>query len=98
MTAAVLALLADSARAVAHRRADEVCACGDGDAVLADRSDASVVRHGDVVAKAHAPDTDPAELAVRLDTAARMPGVLLAPSAPGATRLHGRLVTFWPHG
>ncbi|WP_409238754.1 phosphotransferase [Streptomyces sp. PA5.6] len=98
MTVPVLAALADSARAVAHRRSGGACVCGDRGAVLADRSDASVVRHGDVVAKAHAPDTDPAELAVRLDVAARLPGVLLAPSAPGATRLHGRLVTFWPHG
>ncbi|MEU1332287.1 aminoglycoside phosphotransferase family protein [Streptomyces sp. NPDC005865] len=76
----------------------EVCVCGSGDAVLADRADAGVVRHGDVVAKAHAVETDPAQLAVRLDVAARMPGVLLAPSAPRATRLHGRLVTFWPYG
>ncbi|MEU5683290.1 aminoglycoside phosphotransferase family protein [Streptomyces venezuelae] len=76
----------------------EACVCGSGDAVLADRTDAAVVRHGDVVAKAHAVETDPADLAVRMDVAARMPGVLLAPSAPRAARLHGRLVTFWPHG
>ncbi|WAL94390.1 aminoglycoside phosphotransferase family protein [Streptomyces sp. Je 1-369] len=98
MTAAVLAALADSARAVAHPLPGGACVCGDRDAVLADRADASVVRHGDVVAKAHAADTDPAELAVRLDVATRIPDVLLAPLAPAAAPLHGRLVTFWPHG
>ncbi|NEB79903.1 aminoglycoside phosphotransferase family protein, partial [Streptomyces sp. SID14478] len=31
------------------------CVCGDS--TLADRPDGTVVRHGDTVAKAHAPDT-----------------------------------------
>ncbi|MEU6480281.1 phosphotransferase [Streptomyces sp. NPDC047017] len=67
-------------------------------AVLADRSDATVVRHGGIVAKAHADGTDPTALARRLATAARLPGILLPPLAPTAETLHGRLVTLWPHG
>ncbi|MET8686607.1 aminoglycoside phosphotransferase family protein [Streptomyces sp. NPDC004732] len=98
MTTAILPALAAEARAVVHRLPGEVCVCGRGDAVLADRADATVVRHGGVVAKAHAEDTDPGDLAVRLGVAARMGDVLLAPAATTATRLHGRLVTFWPHG
>ncbi|MFF0790128.1 phosphotransferase family protein [Streptomyces spiralis] len=73
-------------------------------AVLATRPDATVVRHAGTVAKAHAPGTDPAELALRLATAARLPGILLPPlpAPPPATStptaLHDRLVTFWPYG
>lgn len=68
--------------------------------VLADRPDGTVVRHGRAVAKAHAPDTDPAALAVRLAVAAHpaLAGVLLPPvSVPGASA-GGRAVSCWPHG
>ncbi|MEV7195642.1 aminoglycoside phosphotransferase family protein [Streptomyces sp. NPDC093510] len=98
MTAAIISALALKARTAAHSRPGGPCVCGDGGAVLADRADATVVRHGGIVAKAHAPDTDPADLAVRLDVAARLPDVLLAPLRPAASELQGRLVTFWPHG
>ncbi|WP_395482509.1 phosphotransferase family protein [Streptomyces sp. KHY 26] len=65
---------------------------------LADRPDATVVRLGDTVVKAHAPGTDPTHLARRLDTAAELPGVLLPPLTPAAENLHGRPVTYWPYG
>ncbi|POX45993.1 aminoglycoside phosphotransferase [Streptomyces sp. Ru71] len=65
---------------------------------LADRPDATVVRHAGTVAKAHAPQTDPAALGPRLATAARLPDVLLAPLTESPVTLHGRLVTFWPYG
>ncbi|MFK4147900.1 phosphotransferase [Streptomyces sp. NPDC004065] len=69
-------------------------------AVLAARSDATVVRHARTVAKAHAPGTDPAELALRMATASALPGILLPPLSPAAAALHdhGRLVTYWPYG
>ncbi|MEU6993389.1 aminoglycoside phosphotransferase family protein [Streptomyces sp. NPDC046465] len=98
MTSAILPALTAKVRAAVHPTSAGPCACGGGDALLADRADATVVRHGDVVAKAHAPDTDPAELAVRLDVAVRLPGTLLGPLHSAATDLHGRLVTLWPHG
>ena len=62
---------------------------------LADRPDATVVRHADTVAKAHAPGTDPAALAPRLGRAAALPDVLLAPLAarpPPAARPPGDLL------
>ncbi|MEV5431358.1 aminoglycoside phosphotransferase family protein [Streptomyces sp. NPDC052701] len=82
-------------REAAHSRTPP-CPCGA--AVLADRPDGTVVRHADTVAKAHAPDTDPAELARRLAVAAASPDVLLPPLGPAPAALHGRLVTFWPYG
>nr|WP_244321451.1 phosphotransferase [Streptomyces melanosporofaciens] len=69
--------------------------------VLADRPDATVVRCGHVVAKAHPPGTDPAELAVRLGVAAhpRCAGILLPPVDDGMAALpDGRRVTLWPYG
>ncbi len=99
MPTAILSALTAKARTAAHPLPGGPCGCGrSGDEVLADRSDATVVRHGDVVAKAHAEGTDPGDLAARLDVAARLSDVLLAPAAATATRLHGRLVTCWPHG
>ncbi|MGW4566408.1 phosphotransferase family protein [Streptomyces sp. NPDC004561] len=93
----LLRALAARATAAAHPRPGGApCACGD--ATLADRSDATVVRHADTVAKAHAPGTDPTELTLRLGTAARLPGILLPPLAPAPTPLHDRLVTLWPYG
>ncbi|WAP59333.1 phosphotransferase [Streptomyces sp. S465] len=68
--------------------------------VLADRPDATVVRCGHVVAKAHPPGTDPAELAVRLGVAAhpRCAGILLPPVDGMAALPDGRQVTLWPYG
>ncbi|GAA3356743.1 aminoglycoside phosphotransferase family protein [Streptomyces antimycoticus] len=69
--------------------------------VLADRPDATVVRCGHVVAKAHPPGTDPVELAVRLGVAAhpRCAGILLPPVDDGMAALpDGRRVTLWPYG
>ncbi|WP_345060308.1 phosphotransferase [Streptomyces rameus] len=84
-------------RAAAHPRTPAApCACVGSP--LADRPDATVVRHAGTVAKAHAPDTDPAALALRLATAARLPDVLLPPLASAPAPLHDRLVTFWPYG
>ncbi|WP_327313861.1 phosphotransferase enzyme family protein [Streptomyces sp. NBC_01235] len=83
------------ARAQAHE-AGSACPCGA--ATLADRPDATVVRHAGTVAKAHAPDTDPDDLTPRLAAAAGLPDVLLAPLAATPAPLHGRLVTFWPYG
>ncbi|MEU9030460.1 phosphotransferase [Streptomyces sp. NPDC048383] len=67
-------------------------------ALLADRHDGTVVRCGDAVAKAHAPDTDPEALALRLRIAGAGPlaGVLLPPLRTGT--VHGRPVSLWPYG
>ncbi|MFI8188882.1 phosphotransferase family protein [Streptomyces sp. NPDC085946] len=87
-------LTAQAGRA-AHAR---TAACPCGAATLADRPDGTVVRHAGTVAKAHAPDTDPAELTRRLAVAAALPGVLLPPLTPAPLTLHGRPVTCWPYG
>ncbi|MER6789802.1 aminoglycoside phosphotransferase family protein [Streptomyces sp. NPDC000658] len=91
----LLAELAQRAGARAHLTVPD-CSCGA--ATLADRADATVVRHAGTVAKAHAPGTDPAALAARLAVAAGLPDVLLPPLAATPAELHGRLVTFWPYG
>ncbi|MDU0303754.1 aminoglycoside phosphotransferase family protein [Streptomyces sp. PAL114] len=88
------ALTARAARA-AHA-SGAACACVA--ATLAHREDTTVVRHAATVAKAHAPGTDPAELALRVAVAAGLPGVLLPPLAPTPVELHGRPVTYWPYG
>ncbi|MEH0469037.1 aminoglycoside phosphotransferase family protein [Streptomyces sp. B21-097] len=93
----LLAELALRAGARVHRTGP-VTACSCGAATLADRADATVVRHADTVAKAHAPGTDPDALTPRLALAAGLPDVLLAPLAATPAELHGRLVTFWPYG
>ncbi|MEU6218070.1 aminoglycoside phosphotransferase family protein [Streptomyces sp. NPDC047022] len=95
---ALLPALASTARAAAHRADGTDCHCTGSEAVLADRDDAAVVRHGPTVAKAHAPGTDPTALSLRLATAARLPGTLLAPLHPAAVTVDGRLVTLWPYG
>ncbi|MFJ9817121.1 phosphotransferase family protein [Streptomyces sp. NPDC101151] len=96
-TPALLPALTAKVRAAAHPEPGGApCACGS--TPLADRPDATVVRHADTVAKAHAPDTDPAELTLRLATATRLPDVLLAPRTATPAVLHDRLVTFWPYG
>ncbi|WP_405917594.1 phosphotransferase family protein [Streptomyces sp. NBC_00728] len=109
MTAdSLLPALAAAARRAAHPAAAVpgprgacsrgACLCGAEDALLADRDDGTVVRHGAVVAKAHAPDTDPAALTRRLSVAAALPGVLLPPLNPAPAELLGRRVTLWPYG
>ncbi|MFF9377493.1 phosphotransferase family protein [Streptomyces griseoluteus] len=95
MTAETAPALTARLKAVLHP-GDGPCACVCG--ALADRPDATVVRHGATVAKAHAPGTDPHELAHRLTVAARLPGILLPPRATAPARLDGRLVTHWPYG
>jgi len=97
--ATLLPALTAKARRAAHPAVDS-CPCGIKDKVLADRDDGTVVRHGDTVAKAHAPDTDPAQLSHRLTAAAHpaLTGVVLAPLRPEPVALDGRLVTFWPYG
>lgn len=74
------------------------CSCGAEDTLLADRDDGTVVRHGGIVAKAHAPDTEPRALARRVAAATRLPGILLPPSDPAPAELLGRRVTLWPYG
>ncbi|MEV6027474.1 phosphotransferase [Streptomyces sp. NPDC052036] len=94
----LLPVLTATAHAVAHP-AGGTCRCAIAGVVLAERDDdAAVVRHGDTVVKAHTPGTDPGGLGLRLATAARLPGVLLAPLRPEPVTVHGRLVTFWPYG
>ncbi|AKN74944.1 aminoglycoside phosphotransferase [Streptomyces sp. PBH53] len=94
---ALVQALSVAARATAHSRTPLTpCACPSSS--LADRQDATVVRHADTVAKAHDPVTDPTALALRVSTAARLPDLLLPPLTPAPAILHGRLVTFWPYG
>ncbi|MFF2962755.1 phosphotransferase family protein [Streptomyces sp. NPDC057963] len=103
MTTAVVRALGALAHRAAHTRPEADCACPPP-AVLADRADGTVVRSGPVVAKAHAPGTDTADLLSRLTLAndPRLTGILLAPLGPRAsapaTTLDGRPVTLWPHG
>ncbi|MGW3562845.1 phosphotransferase family protein [Streptomyces sp. NPDC000941] len=68
--------------------------------VLADRRDATVIRHGSVVAKAHDPGTDRDELAVRVRVAGhpRCAGILLPPLGGPEALPGGRAVTLWPYG
>ncbi|MGI5374057.1 phosphotransferase family protein [Streptomyces sp. CA-251387] len=84
------------AKTAAHSRTS-ACPCG-ATVTLADRPDATVVRHADTVAKAHAPDITGADLTPRLTAATHLPGLLLPPLSPTPADLHGRLVTFWPYG
>ncbi|WP_369143203.1 phosphotransferase family protein [Streptomyces sp. R44] len=93
--------------AMAHTAAhptDDPCRCASGlVGVLADRDDGTVVRHGGLVAKAHAPGTDPEAHRVRLALAAHQDvgGVFLPPlppPQPGPDVLDGRPVTLWPYG
>ncbi|MGW2511979.1 phosphotransferase family protein [Streptomyces scopuliridis] len=105
MTASVVRALSRVARDTAHpavRAADPAgCrACGRRSTVLADRPDGTVVRHGEVVAKAHADGTDPAGHRVRLAVAAHplLAGVLLPPLPAAAEEVRGRPVSAWPYG
>ncbi|MGW4165058.1 phosphotransferase family protein [Streptomyces sp. NPDC004788] len=67
------------ARAAAHPDGASSCPCPVD--LLADRDDGTVVRHGDLVLKAHAPGGDPEELRSRTSVAALAPlaDVLLPP-------------------
>ncbi|MFF3908754.1 phosphotransferase family protein [Streptomyces sp. NPDC001848] len=96
MTADILPALTAEVRRAAHPRGG---GCGHHpDAVLAEREDGTVVRHGDTVAKAHAPGTDLGEFSLRLGIAADLPEIFLAPLRSTPADLHGRSVTFWPYG
>ncbi|WNO75663.1 phosphotransferase family protein [Streptomyces sp. AM8-1-1] len=96
--------LARTARSAAHlpgaRRPCPACRRDEDESVLADRDDGAVVRHGEAVAKAHAPGTDPnghrARLAVASDPL--LAGILLPPLPLDAPDVHGRPVTAWPYG
>ncbi|MFC9385617.1 aminoglycoside phosphotransferase family protein [Streptomyces venezuelae] len=95
--------LAALAHAAAHR-SGAPCGCAGGlVGVLADRDDGTVVRHGRLVVKAHAPGTDAEEHRARLALVAHpdVAGVFLppltSPAAPPA-ELDGRPVTVWPYG
>ncbi|MFF7182465.1 phosphotransferase [Streptomyces sp. NPDC008121] len=96
-----LALLRTHARTAAHPAAAGPDGCGCAEAVLADREDGTVVRHGPVVVKAHAPGTGGPAHRARVAVAAdrRLREVLLPPlpSAHG-TAVDGRPVTAWPYG
>ncbi|WP_426403244.1 phosphotransferase family protein [Streptomyces sp. R-07] len=102
-TAPTLHRLAAVAHTAAHPAAAPCRCAGDLVGVLADRDDGSVVRHGGLVAKAHAPGTDPEAHGVRLALAAHQDvgGVFLPPvplPRPGPESLDGRPVTVWPYG
>ncbi len=90
--------------AVAREAVHGTGACGCDAAavrVLADREDGTVVRHGGLVAKAHAPGTGDAPHAARLALAAHpdLAGVLLPPvPGPRPAPVAGRPVTLWPYG
>ncbi|MEV0448671.1 aminoglycoside phosphotransferase family protein [Streptomyces sp. NPDC050600] len=94
----VLVQLHALARAAAHPGAPSACPCAVG--VLADRDDGTVVRHGRLVLKSHAPGGEPVALRSRVGVAAlpELAGVLLPPLPSPRAALDGRLVTAWPYG
>lgn len=94
----VLVQLHALARAAAHPGAASACPCAVG--VLADRADGTVVRHGRLVLKSHAPGSDTEELRSRVGVAAlpALAEVLLPPLPAPRPALAGRLVTGWPYG
>ncbi|MBW8797170.1 MAG: phosphotransferase [Streptomyces sp.] len=97
MTADVLPQLTARIRAAAHPGPTSPCACGT--TTLAHRPDTTVLRHAATVAKAHAPDTDPTALTLRLAIATGLPDVFLPPLAPAPAAFVGdRPVTLWPYG
>ncbi|WP_407640315.1 phosphotransferase [Actinacidiphila rubida] len=81
------------------RRGDDSGAPAPAHDVLAERRDGTVVRVGGTVAKAHAVDSVPEDLAARLALAGhpRLRGIVLAPRAVGA-QVGGRTVSVWPYG
>ncbi|MFD5746710.1 phosphotransferase family protein [Streptomyces sp. NPDC127033] len=105
MTASVVRALGRVAREAAHAAHSTYEGGRSGTdsqaaTVLADRADATVVRYGDVVAKAHADGTDPIAHRARLAVAAhpRLAGILLPPLPTDAGDVDGRPVTAWPYG
>lgn len=88
--------LTAQAIAAAHSRTS-ACPCG-ATVTLAERPDATVVRHADTVAKAHASDIDVTDLTSRMAAATRLPEILLPPLTPIPVDLHDRPVSFWPYG
>ncbi|MFJ5262816.1 phosphotransferase family protein [Streptomyces sp. NPDC088387] len=92
----LLSALTAKVRTAAHQTPHPRCACGA--ATLADRPDATVVRHAGTVAKAHAPATDEAHLTTLLATAAHLPEIFVPPLRQDPVPLDKRLVTFWPYG
>ncbi|MFF0752295.1 phosphotransferase family protein [Streptomyces sp. NPDC004267] len=96
------------AREAAHPDGAPSCRCTVD--LLADRDDGTVVRHGDLVLKAHAPGGDPDELRSRTAVAAlpSLTDVLLPPlpvpssvsplPAPRTPFPAGRPLTAWPYG
>ncbi|WP_254705569.1 phosphotransferase family protein [Streptomyces vilmorinianum] len=100
MEHAQLEQLSALARDAAHR-ADDACPCAPrATGVLADRDDGTVVRHGAVVVKAHAPGIDPGAHAARIAVAAlaALDDVLLPPHPHPTPTLDGRPLTAWPYG
>ncbi|MER7953503.1 aminoglycoside phosphotransferase family protein [Streptomyces sp. NPDC096030] len=100
MEHAELERLGALARDAAHR-ADASCPCASHTrTVLADRDDGTVVRHGAVVVKAHAPGIDPEEHTARIAVAAldALDGVLLPPHAHPTAYVADRPLTAWPYG
>ncbi|MFF9344145.1 phosphotransferase [Streptomyces sp. NPDC014773] len=99
-TGDVLGALALMARGAVH--GEGACGCGPETVrILADREDGAVVRHGGLVAKAHAPGTEDAPHAARLALAGRpeLDGILLPPvPGPRPGPVAGRPVTLWPYG
>ncbi|MFJ5140163.1 aminoglycoside phosphotransferase family protein [Streptomyces sp. NPDC088707] len=97
----VLDGLAAYAHAAAHRPGTPCRCAGELVGGLADRDDGTVVRHGRLVAKAHAHGTDPEAHRARIALAAHpdVREVFLPPlttSTPG--ELDGRPVSVWPYG
>ncbi|MEU3610650.1 aminoglycoside phosphotransferase family protein [Streptomyces sp. NPDC035033] len=96
----VLGRLALIARRIVH--GGGACRCDPGTVgILADREDGAVVRHGGLVAKAHAPGTGDGPHAARLALAGHpgLGGILLPPvPGPRPERVAGRPVTVWPYG
>nr|WP_244376308.1 aminoglycoside phosphotransferase family protein [Streptomyces ficellus] len=78
----------------------QACRACESGRVLADRPDGTVVRHGDAVAKAHAPDTEVADHRARLAVAAHplLADILLPPLPVATGGLGGRPVSAWPYG
>lgn len=97
MDAQLVAALTERARLLAGRP-------GESARVLAERSEAVVVRVADVVLKAHCVDTDPDLLATRIRIASGtgLDGVLLRPvpqpDGVPVGRVRDRVVTAWPAG
>ncbi|MGW0466763.1 phosphotransferase [Streptomyces sp. NPDC003027] len=97
MLAPDLDLLRSLAREAVHA---ETARCACPHAVLADREDGTVVRHGPVVLKAHAPGTGGEDHRARIAVAAdaRLRGVLLPPLTRPDRTIEGRPLTAWPYG